>query len=405
MIIYRKPISRKIREKFSFIFFNIWKWLYPSFQSFSREYNRMMFFKNEMSHSFQWKKNRNKDNPYFKKWGFKVSCLDAEYYSRVSGIKADYYVNRSMAVHYIYPYLCGFDFVTAYMDKNIQKRVLGLQPIDKELDVQGTKDIVTCSNGVFFDKDFSEISQQKALQVLLDYGRPMIVKPSLETYGGHGVALINPSAEIECYKDLFGKYNYNFSFQELVEQHPDLAVFNPSSVNTIRIVTYRKPNRERKVLYSCLRFGGSGSVIDNVCSGGGYTGIDVDSGRLINRKKYSYFTMDMPLLPDYMPDVIPYWDKITNAALTLHGRLPHFDIIGWDFSVNPDGQLILIEYNLRPGVGLQQAVGPMFSKEDLDELMESVSKVKSEFKLTGHVKFNTKLKKESTITHFGFQYI
>jgi hypothetical protein len=35
---------------------------------------------------------------------------------------------------------------------------------------------------------------------------------------------------------------------------------------------------------------------------------------------------------------------------------------------------VFVEFNPRPGIGLQQAVGPMFSKEDLDELLSHVTK-------------------------------
>ena len=102
-----------------------------------------------MDPQFPWKKYVGKDNPYFKKWGFKVSQLDAEYYSRVSGVRADHYVTRSMAVHYIYPYLDRYDLVPAYMDKNIQNKLLQLP--DTDLGVTTTEAIVNNSNGIFFD--------------------------------------------------------------------------------------------------------------------------------------------------------------------------------------------------------------------------------------------------------------
>lgn len=393
----------KYKAKLGRLLFKIWKKCFPGFQDFSQRYNMFMFKLNEMSKSFPWQKYANKKNPYFAKWGFKVSAVDAEYYSQVSGVKADHYVNRTMAVHFIYPYLGDYGFVPAYMDKNMQKSFVGLNKYDEELEVYGTYDIVCCMNGVFFNNDRREISRAEALEALAAYEEPMILKPSLETYGGHGVTMVEPTKDKTVFDELFGKYNYNFTFQRLVKQHPTLAAYNPTSINTIRIVTYRKPNRERKVLYSCLRFGGAGSVIDNVCSGGGYTGINIETGELRDRKRYSYFTMDMPLLADDMPNQIPCWEKIKKAALALHGRLPHFDIIGWDFSVTPEGKLTLIEYNLRPGIGLQQAVGPMFSKEELDELMESVSKVKYRYKVVGKVEYDGRLKKDSIIENFGFQ--
>ena len=76
-----------------------------------------------------------------------------------------------------------------------------------------------------------------------------------------------------------------------------------------------------------------------------------------------------------------------DAALFLHGKLPHLNIVGWDFTLTPEETPVLIEFNPRPGVGLQQAVGPMFSKEDLDEIMEHVSMVKAEYRPLGILQY------------------
>lgn len=363
-----------------------------------QQFDRRMFFKNEMCPDFEWKKYIDKTNPYFKKWGFEVSDLDAAYYSRVSGIEADHYVTRSMAVHYIYPFLDRYDFVPAYMDKNLQKRILGL-PCDA-LEVLMPEDIVSNSNGVFFDGEGNECTEEQAAEILLSYGDDTILKPAVETFGGRGVCKVDAGTSMDGFLTLFHDYNPNFVFQKIVRQHPTMAEYNPTSVNTVRIVTYRKPDRSLKVLYSCLRFGGEGSVMDNVCSGGGYTGIDIETGRLKDRKRYNYFVMDMPMMPDSMPDVIPCWEKIKSTALALHKRLPQMDIIGWDFSLTPDEIPVLIEFNPRPGVGLQQAVGPMFSREDLDELMRIISKVKVESVPLGVVSYPGR--KDYHFPHYKF---
>lgn len=344
-------------------------------------YDTTMFLSNEMYPGFEWKKYVNQKNPYFKQFGFDISQLDAAYYSKVSGIDANHYVSRSMAVHYIYPYLDRYDMVPAYMDKNIQKKLLGLP--DESLGILTTEDIVINSNGVFYDGNGKECSRNEALEILLSYGKEMILKPSVESFGGHGVMKVENSMNKSQFDELFNKYRYNFTFQKMVQQHSTMACFNPTSVNTIRIVTYRDFERKCKVLYSCLRFGGEGSVMDNVCSGGGFTGVDISTGKLLDRKRYCYFIMDVPYIPEKMPNEIPYWDKIKNAALELHTRIPQMDVLGWDFSLSPEGYPILIEFNPRPGIGLQQAVGPMFSKEDLDEVLKHVSKVKAKYHKLG----------------------
>lgn len=389
----------KIKNKVSAFVFGFWTKVSPSLSEKYQYFDTRMLRKNEMSSDFPWKKYEKQKNLYFKKWGFDVSQMDAAYYSAVSGVKADHYVTRSMAVHYIYPYLDRYDFVPAYMDKNAQKALLHLP--DASIDVQTTEDVVCNSNGVFFDGQGREISENDAVEVLVSYGKDTILKPTVETYGGHGVQKVSAGVTREEIKSLFKKYRYDFTFQKMVEQHEIMARFNPTSVNTIRVVTYRKPNRERKILYACVRFGGEGSVMDNVCSGGGFTGVDIVTGKLKDRRRYCYLTTEIPMLPDAMPNEIPFWNQIKEAALLFHGRLPQLDIIGWDFAVSPEGTPVLIEFNPRPGVGLQVAVGPMFSKEDLDELMEHVSKVKRECVPLGVIQFADRPDRKTVHLKFG----
>lgn len=392
-------MNYRIKNKFGKILFRLYKLFAPSMSEKYQYFDTRMLKANELSPSFPWQKYVNKKNQYFKKLGFDVSKLDAVYYGTVSGITADHYVTRSMAVHYIYPYLDRYDFVPAYMDKNTQKVLLQLP--DPCIDVLTTEDIVLNSNGVFFDGVGNEVTKNDAIVLLSEYGKDAIIKPSVETYGGHGVCLVKAGMGKEELSALFDEYRYDFTIQKLVEQHETMSKFNPSSVNTIRIVTYRTPSKDRKILYACVRFGGAGSVMDNVCSGGGFTGVDIDTGKLINRKRYSYLTTDIPFLPDSVPNQIPCWDKIKDVALALHGRLPQMDIIGWDFAVSPESKPVLIEFNPRPGVGLQIAVGPMFSKEDLDELMSHVSKVKNEIVPLGVLYFTDRPDRKTVHLKFG----
>lgn len=107
------------------------------------------------------------------------------------------------------------------------------------------------------------------------------------------------------------------------------------------------------------------------------------------------------MLSDRVPNEIPCWEKIKASALALHSRLPQLGIVGWDFTLTPDETPVLIEFNPRPGVGLQQAVGPMFSKEDLDEIMKHVSKVKAEYRPLGILQFKDYPDRKTVHFKFG----
>ncbi len=327
---------------------------------------------------------------YFKKWGLKVPMVVSEYCSRMSGIKSDTYLPRDLSFNYIYPYLVRYDFCPAYADKNIEARVLNIKKVQEKVDVQIPHSVIYNMNGIFFNDSDEEITAEQAAETLTTFNKDTIMKPSLGTFGGVGVIkLDHNNLNKEKYLKLFKEYKKDFVIQEIVKQHPALASFNESSVNTMRIVTYRKPNKERKILYAIIRYGGKGEYRDNVCAGGGFSVLNLD-GTLKDRVIHIYETTALDKLPDSAVNEIPCFDKVLKAALALHEQLPHFDIMGWDFALTPDGHPVLIEYNIRPGYGIQSGVGPMFSEEELDEIMPHVMNHRKTFVVKPYVHFSEK---------------
>lgn len=331
---------------------------------------------------------KSKYSPYFKKWGLEIPLIASDFFGKMSGVKSDTYLTREALFNYIYPYLDRYEFCPAYADKNIEAKVLNIKKVQETVDVKLPIPIVYNMNGIFFDGEDNEISEKQALSLLLSYKEDMIMKPSIGTFGGKGVIKLFQQDGIDesYFTKLFKEYDTDWVIQKVVKQHTDLASFNESSVNTIRIVTYRKPDKTRKVLYAVMRFGGEGSINDNVCGGGGFSILNLD-GTFRDRKVYVYKKSKCGLLPDYVVSKIPFFEKVVEAALALHGQMPYFDVMGWDFSITEEGSPVLIEYNIRPGYGLQLGVGPMFSNEDLDEIMRGVIKHKKDYVIRPHVHF------------------
>lgn len=349
------------------------------------------FVSHDMAPDFNYKPHVKRYSSFFLKYGFRVPMAFGEYCGRMSGIKSDLYIPRNLAFCYIYPYLAKYSFCPAYADKNVERKLLNITQLQNMTELSLPVEVVYNMNGVYFNNNDEEISEQEAANILSSYANDIIIKPSIGTYGGTDVNRIryaDHSTLKQCLA-LFHKYKKDFQIQQIIIQHPDMASFNPSSVNTVRIVTYRRPNKERKVLYAILRFGSEGAIKDNVCAGGGFCALNMD-GSLKDRIKHVYKTQKLDRISENCVNIIPCFDKITKAALALHGQLPHFDIMGWDFAVSSNEHPVLIEYNIRPGVGIQQAVGPMFSKEDLEEIMPEIKKFNSGFELLPYVDYPQK---------------
>lgn len=350
------------------------------------------FFDNYMDPAFNYQKYQKQWNPYFLKYGIKERRTEGVYYGLKSGHESDLYMSRGLAFNVIYPYLARINYIPAYADKNMEARLLDIAKVQKEVEIQLPNAIIYNMSGVYYDSHDNEITKSEAINILTSYKKDMIVKPSSGTYGGDGVRklYIKEGYSEEFINKILKEYNQEFVFQEVIKQHPDFAAFNPSSVNTVRIVTFRNAKKERRVLFSIMRFGGKDSIKDNICSGGGYCVLDKDSGKLIDRRKIQYYTLEKPLIDSSLPNSIPYYDKIKKAALRLHGQFPHFDICGWDFTITPDGIPVLIEYNIRPGHGLQEGVGPFFTKEEMNEIMSNVKNRKEFYSLKGNIVYPDK---------------
>lgn len=136
--------------------------------------------------------------------------------------------------------------------------------------------------------------------------------------------------------------------QACVEQHADIARFNPTSVNTLRLTLYRSVVTDECVVPSAIiRIGGKGSVVDNAHAGGGYVGIDVKTGRLCHRVLNQWgHAAEVFNGMDFRQDfAIPYWPEVLAFAKSVGYYVPHHRLLALDLTLSPGGDLKLIEFN------------------------------------------------------------
>lgn len=190
----------------------------------------------------------------------------------------------------------------------------------------------------------------------------LIFKYALESGRGGGIsfweAKEGKNALLKCLNDL----PQDAVGQVFIGQHPKLAQFNPTSVNSIRIVTLAFEN-ETHVLAAELRMGQNGSVVDNVSAGGICAAIAPDGTlKPIGYDRHAKATSKHPCGITFEGFCVPGWDNVVNAAKTLHNKMGNFHIISWDFAVDENEQPVFIEMNLKYG-GIknhQLMNGPLF---------------------------------------------
>ena len=176
---------------------------------------------------------------------------------------------------------------------------------------------------------------------------------------------------------MFKHYKRSFIIQSKLEQHPDLARLNPTSVNTIRVLSYRKEN-EVIILYAVIRIGRLGKVVDNETAGGIKADINLQTGRIKGPAFGSPTEKNMPQtdsgvdLDDYL---IPSFPQVLDFVRNLHMRLPYARMVGWDISVDTNGNPVMIEWNKSAELS-QVAHGPAFG-DYTEEILSSAMKQKN----------------------------
>lgn len=217
-------------------------------------------------------------------------------------------------------------------------------------------------NGYFYVEN-KAVSLDDAVSKCGDVG-DVIIKPTLSSHGS-GVKKLHIQNGIvddngTNLKDLLVKYGKDFLIQDLVRQHQAMSALNPDSINTIRIVTYRK-GMEVIVLYAAIRIGRKGQAIDNESAGGISTKINLDG--TLCKWAYGAPGQDKIELTDSGIKLegyqVPSFEKAIDMVKEQHLNLPFQDLVGWDICIDEEGKPVMLEWNTTPELS-QSAVGPAF---------------------------------------------
>lgn len=240
-------------------------------------------------------------------------------------------------------------------------------------DFNQPKPIVQNINGFYIIND-EIVSLQGAIEACVTSKRKLIIKPTIDTGSGKMVNAFEVQDNKTTFNDysiegLFQLYKKDFVVQEFLEQSSVLKALNPSSLNTLRVVSYLNNNGVH-ILTSVLRVGKQGSFTDNFSTGGLFCGISKD-GRLKGKGfgpkgEVVTETSSGVILKDIK---IPNYEKVKNMIKAMHYVVPYFKIISWDIGINQSDKPFLIEYNThRQGIDLQIAAGPYLG-EFTDEIL------------------------------------
>lgn len=281
-----------------------------------------------------------------KKWsgfGKYYSDLDFKLFSRYIGVSEDI-LPESISHCFIEPILNPIKYRSYYEDKNMFDKVLCKDFLPQT--------IIRRIDGVYYDADYNEMSvTDKVLSCLCSKYEKIIVKPTIGSSSGRGVVLF--SNETPTLDFLEKNYSGDLVIQESLVQHDCLSIFNPTSVNTLRLLAYRSPiDNSVKILNGVVRIGKKGSYLDNAHAGGVVVGL-LDNGMLqdfaIDQYGNKYDDVNGVDIKVHQYQ-IPEYDRVIEFVQGVCEQIPHHRLLSLDIAIckGNDNSILpkIIEYNL-----------------------------------------------------------
>lgn len=297
---------------------------------------------------------------YYQSKGYKLkNTYWHRYYKGINGKFHKNYMPYDIFNPIINPRLNRRSHWPALLDKNLTYNLFK--------DFNQPKHIIQNING-FYYLDDKIIDLQKAIDACEATKQKMIIKPTVSSGGGKMVNAFSVENLKTTYKNysleqLLKLYDKDFVVQEFIEQSETLKSLNPSSLNTLRVVSYL--NQEGvHIVSSVLRIGKPGSTTDNFSTGGLFCSVSIDG----NLKGEGYNPIGNEATETstgiILKDIkIPNYVKVQDMVKSMHYVVPYFRIISWDVGIDKNDLPVLIEYNThRQGIDLQIADGPFLGE-------------------------------------------
>ena len=312
--------------------------------------------------------------PYWKSLGRRPRSFWFELFGSKDGIIDPEFVPADIYYTELLPYINSFDLYYASSDKCYQDYWFP--------EVRQAQTVCRRISGLYFDAAMHMIPEKEAVRLCLGHEGGLVIKPSVYSSNSLGIHMVDPSCcDEEEILGIFNDVGADLIAQDRIMQHPRLADLNPASVNTIRVNSLLTEDGVC-IPSSSIRVGAPGEARVSVGSGGFFAEIlDDDSlsrnalidsvewkdpgrGREEKMQHTMKWTSDGANGRYDAGFRIPAMDKIRSQVRMLHPRLAHFRWIGWDWTVDEDGEPVLIEFNGSPGIIVSQMISarPVFGE-------------------------------------------
>jgi len=160
--------------------------------------------------------------------------------------------------------------------------------------------------------------------------------------------------------------------QRYIAQHPEIARFAPSSVNTLRVLTVLTESGRVEFPAAIMKMSREGTLVDNVGAGGIAAHMDLDTGMLgrgfvwPGKDTYDHHPESGARITGFS---VPFWQETLALAALAHQHLTSARSLGWDVAITADGPL-LVEMNSYVSIPVYQRLGYSVRRGVLAKMLE-----------------------------------
>lgn len=226
----------------------------------------------------------------------------------------------------------------------------------------------------YYKREAVSLNSEKDYEAFLRFIKkhPVFVKKNVREAMGNGVELIDMAKTEQTEREVFDQFlaQGKTLLEERVVQCECFSALNPSSVNTVRFITYYTKTGV-EVPYCFMKIGRNGSFVDNGGAGGILVGIDKETGCL-NTDGFDEFIRRYEKHPDsgipFVGYQLPAFKEGVELSKKLSAMTPSVKFVGWDFTYTDHGWVVI------EGNGMSQLIGPQIVwekgvKKEVEEIM------------------------------------
>ncbi len=140
-----------------------------------------------------------------------------------------------------------------------------------------------------------------------------------------------------------GNIDNRYYLEQVIVQSKEMAALNPSSVNTIRVMTCNIED-DPQIFFCSVRVGNNGAVVDNFHSGGMSAVVDNDTGVVTGPamdKAMNRFERHPSTGVVFKGFQIPRWEEVKAMVYDACRMHPEMTVIGWDVAITEEGPLLI----------------------------------------------------------------